>query len=87
MRDDPFYLFKAFTLKASLGVLSVDGNFGKSIAYLQFFVKFRLYAYLKKAYVGGDCYHIILTSNRQFNLTYFSQKLFFNVKMIRNIKR
>jgi len=87
MRDDPFYLFKAFTLKASLGVLSVDGNFGKSIAYLSFFVKFRVYTYLKKAYVGGDCYHTILTSNRQFNLTYLSQKLFFNVKIIRNIKR
>jgi len=22
-----------------------------------------------KAFVGGDCYHTILTSNRQFNLT------------------
>jgi len=52
MRDDPFYLSKALTLKASLGVLSADGNFGKSIAYLSFFVKFRLYAYLKKAFVG-----------------------------------
>jgi len=57
-----------------------------------------------KAFVGCDCYHTILMSNRQFNLTsligamaiapygffenskhynltYFSQKLFFNVKM------
>ena len=43
MRDDPFYLSKALTLKASLGVLSVDGNFEESIAYLEFFVKFKLY--------------------------------------------
>jgi len=65
---------------------------------------------LVKHCVEGDCYHIILTFNRQFNLTsligamaiapygffenskhynltYFSQKLFFNVKIIRNIKR
>jgi len=41
--DDPFYLSKALTLKASLGVLSVDGNFEDSIAYLEFFVKFKLY--------------------------------------------
>ena len=57
--------------------------------------------------VGGDCYHTILTSNRQlnltsligamaiapygfsknpkhYNLTYFSQKLFFNVKIYKN---
>jgi len=25
--------------------------------------------HLVKLYVGGDCYHTILTSNRQFNLT------------------
>ena len=41
MRDDPFYLFKDKSLKASLGVLSVDGNFENSIAYFEFFVKFR----------------------------------------------
>ncbi|MCH9740430.1 MAG: hypothetical protein K0U38_06275 [Epsilonproteobacteria bacterium] len=39
MKDDPFYLSKALTLEASLGVLSVDGNFVKSIAYLKKFVK------------------------------------------------
>jgi len=108
MRDDPFYLSKAFTLKASLGVLSVDGNFGKSIAYLQFFVKFRVYAYLKKALVGyGFSLPSKLTSFnflslifclfsfdgrlkpyptsfkllKDYNLTYFSKKLFFNVKI------
>jgi len=43
MRDDPFYLSKDKSLKASLGVLSVDGNFEDSIAYFEFFVKFRLY--------------------------------------------
>ena len=41
MRDDPFYLFKDKSLEASLGVLSVDGNFENSIAYFEFFVKFR----------------------------------------------
>jgi len=46
MRDDPFYLSKALTLKASLGVLSIDGNFEDSIAYLEFFVKFKLYTNL-----------------------------------------
>ncbi len=39
MRDDPFYLSKDKSLKASLGVLSVDGNFEDSIVYFDFFVK------------------------------------------------
>ena len=43
MRDDPFYLSKDKSLEASLGVLSVDGNFANSIAYFEFFVKFRFY--------------------------------------------
>jgi len=61
-----------------------------------------------KAFVGGDCYHTILTFNRQFNSTsligamaiapyeffenskhynlpYFSQKLFFNVKIMKKL--
>ncbi len=33
MRNDPLYLSKDKSLEASLGVLLVDGNFEKSIAY------------------------------------------------------
>jgi len=43
MRDDPFYLSKALTLEASLGVFSVDGNFECNIAYFYFFIKLRWY--------------------------------------------
>jgi hypothetical protein len=61
MRNDPFYLFKALTLKASLGVLSVDGNFGNSIAYFKLFVKLnnKVKSWKQWRSVGGDCYHSI----------------------------
>ncbi len=55
MRDDPFYLSKALTLKASLGVLLVDGNFEKSISYFKFFVKFRFYRSIETLYANVFC--------------------------------
>jgi len=41
-------------MKASLGVLSVDGNFENSITYLKFFVKFKLYTNLLHYKVGTN---------------------------------
>ncbi len=44
MRDDPFYLSKDESLEASLGVLSVDGNFEYSIAELDIKVNEMIFA-------------------------------------------
>ena len=74
MIDDPFYLSKDKSLKASLGVLSVDGNFEDSIAYFEFFVKFRcsdifclygifLYANLRRD-EGNPTYGVLSLSAR-----------------------
>ena len=58
MKNDPFYLSKDKSLEASLGVLSVDGNFKNSIAFFYFFVNLKLGT--NRAFVGGDCHHTII---------------------------
>ncbi len=60
MRDDPFYLSKALTLKASLGVLLVDGNFEDSISYFEFFVKFRFYRSIETLCADVFCLYELL---------------------------